>query len=431
MTNWFYLKNIERAVFFIFLFALPLGTRYIFSGAGADFIEYRAFSLYLTDILIGLLFLFWIFRRKDFTFIKNEKENWYLLGFLAWAGVSIFWATETFHAFYWWLKLLEVVWLYFYIRGSVGKIFSAKASLCAVASGALVQVVIAVWQFTLQRDLGLQFLGESPLGASILGVAKFFSESEKYIRVYGTFPHPNIFAAYLIFAIFALVLIYYLHKKVPDGKFGAVWSLVLALFVLALFLTFARTPITILTISVAIILLMLPLYEEIDHLRPRIMFSIPVLFAFIATLTILLFPFVAPRFNIKWSDPSVTDRIRYNELAVQFVGERPLTGYGVGQYIPHIQEIRPGFEPYKYQPAHNIYLLMAAEMGLLGAFLFLAWLFSLFRRHFRRLFQFPHLVFLALLMAFAGLGAFDHYFLTIQQGMLVFWTALALLQEIG
>lgn len=430
MTNWLYLKNFERAVFFLFLFSFPFGARYIFSELGPNFIEYRAFSLYFSDILIGLLFLFWLARRQDWKFVQ-EKEDWYLLGFLAWAGLSVLWAAETFHAFYWWLKLLEMIWLYFYIRAGVGKIFSAKASLYAFSAGALVQVAIGIWQFALQRDLGLRFLGESVLGVSVLGVAKFFAESEKYIRIYGTFPHPNIFAAYLIVAIFILVLVYYLHKKVPDGKFGVVWSLVLALAVLALFLTFARAPITILTISVAIILLMLPLYEEIDHLRPRIMFSIPVLFAFIATLTILLFPFIAPRFNIKWYDPSVTDRIRYNELAVQFVGEKPITGYGIGQYIPHIQKIRPGFAPHKYQPAHNIYLLIAAETGLVGAFLFLAWFFSLFRRHFRKLFQFPHLVFLALLLAFMGLGSFDHYFWTIQQGMLTFWIGLALLQEVG
>jgi len=60
--------------------------------------------------------------------------------------------------------------------------------------------------------LGLQLLGESFLAPHLSGVAKISTEQGLVMRAYGTFPHPNILATFLIISIFAGITLLLLSK---------------------------------------------------------------------------------------------------------------------------------------------------------------------------------------------------------------------------
>lgn len=60
--------------------------------------------------------------------------------------------------------------------------------------------VIAIFQFILQSDLGLQIIGEPHINSSIKGIAKI--KTANIIRAYGLFQHPNILGAVITLSLF-------------------------------------------------------------------------------------------------------------------------------------------------------------------------------------------------------------------------------------
>jgi hypothetical protein len=65
----------------------------------------------------------------------------------------------------------------------------------------LFQSIIGIWQFIIQKSVGLFWLKESQISPSIDGVAKILIDEEMYIRAYGLFPHPNILGGFLLVSI--------------------------------------------------------------------------------------------------------------------------------------------------------------------------------------------------------------------------------------
>ena len=84
---------------------------------------------------------------------------------------------------------------------------------------------------------------------------------------------------------------------------------------------------------------------------------------------------------------------------------------------------QPHLPAWQYQPAHNLYLLIYTEMGLLGILALGGFLILLLRslilgKKIQPLIRWG-LVSLAALVLFAAL--FDHFFWTLQQGRLLWW----------
>src|SRR3989338_9422288 len=103
---------------------------------------------------------------------------------------------------------MEFAALYFYIKSNAVRLLANGYWLLAILAGGLFQSLIAIAQFLKQSAIGLRFLGESVIAPDMEGVAVFYnSVGEKVMRAYGTTPHPNILAAYLLLGLFA---IYYL-----------------------------------------------------------------------------------------------------------------------------------------------------------------------------------------------------------------------------
>lgn len=60
--------------------------------------------------------------------------------------------------------------------------------------------IIALLQFILQSDIGLQIIGEPNINSSIKGIAKI--KTVNIIRAYGLFQHPNILGAIITLSLF-------------------------------------------------------------------------------------------------------------------------------------------------------------------------------------------------------------------------------------
>jgi O-antigen ligase len=123
---------------------------------------------------------------------------------------------------------------------------------------------------------------------------------------------------------------------------------------------------------------------------------------------------------------SINDREFFNEIGEKLAFQHPWFGVGVGNYVPAMMDAYK-LEPWQHQPAHNIFIFIAAELGLVGLGLFLLILYLIFSKlkNVNRDYLSFSIVLVGVL--FIGMGQLDHYFVTIQQGRLMFAVVMGLM----
>jgi O-antigen ligase len=116
---------------------------------------------------------------------------------------------------------------------------------------------------------------------------------------------------------------------------------------------------------------------------------------------------------------STGERMNYFIQAWQIIKNYPIFGVGLGNYtLAAHNEINPNLESWGYQPVHNIYLLILAELGAVGFLLWLALIFFIIK-------QLPATRY-PLLVTFLAVSLFDHYPWTLYFGIIFFWTIIGL-----
>lgn len=443
------MKKLESLIFYLFIFAVPVQTRLILHSWTRPFNQWTSAYLYGTDILLGLLLIFWFVRSAKinngrifnfqfsvFNEIKDLKtlilnSGFLLLLFFAISALSILNSHMFGLSLYQLLKLAEFIGFYFYLRLGFGKIFSFRMILLVIITSGLFQSVIAIAQYIKQGSLGLRLLGESPLSVNASGVAVFIADSHKYLRAYGTTPHPNILAAWLFVAIFAF---YFYYLYFDRGK-NSMILVAYATMLFAFFFTFSRTIIGLWSFGTIILVLAIYFNKNFKNIDPQIKSRAGTLviatLIVVATFSLLFWPQVKSRIHISAQEEAVTQRVFYNKIAGSVAVSHPLIGIGIGQFIPAMMTKFKHLPAIAYQPAHNIYLLIASETGFLGLATFLAFLASIFWRFFRQAdFKKLH-TFLLLIFScsFLVAGLFDHFLWTLQQGSLILWIAMAIIDS--
>ena len=420
---------LEKIVFYLLIFCLPFQTRKIIYQWGGDFNEWTTAYLYLTDILLILIFLFWIWRVKEQRFLKKFKVfqlknySFWLLVFLIFSLISLIQARNLSLGFYSWFKLLEFIGLFFYLKYNYRKIFNFKRLAQVLIASGLIQSIIAISQFTIQKNLGLWFLTESPLGSGIDGVAKFIVNDLIFIRVYGSLPHPNVLAFFLLISLFFLYFLW-LEKKYSFAK-NIFFFFIFIIMLFALGLTFSRAIIAIfiLTSLFYFIFVFCKARKSKDKELSKKIILIFLLFVIFCSLFIIFaFPELFSRFSISPEEQSVALRLFYNQFTYSIIQECPLVGIGIGNFVWEMKDALDLLSDWIHQPVHNVYLLIASETGLLGLFVFLMFLYQLLRK-------FKEINYLLLFIVFCILfiSLFDHFFWTLQQGQLMFWLIIGLM----
>jgi O-antigen ligase len=301
-----------------------------------------------------------------------------------------------------------------------------------IITSGIFQAAIAIAQYFKQGSLGLKLLGESPLSVNATGVAVFIADSGKYLRAYGTTPHPNVLSAWLFLAIFAFYNYYfyfYPRDKSYLGKFLLICQPVL---LIGLFFTFSRTIIGLWALGAAIRILLLFKRSLRSFLMATRQYAVTITVITLITgalFTVFFWPQVKSRALISSEEEAVTQRIFYNQIAGSVTTAHPLLGVGMGQFVPQLMTKLKHWPANIYQPVHNIYLLIASETGLVGLSLFLLFLIFVFYNFIQRtkLHKAYQYSFLILALSFLIMGLFDHFLWTLQQGSLIFWMMLALI----
>jgi len=298
------------------------------------------------------------------------------------------------------------------LKYNYNKVFNFKRIAQVFVASGLFQSLIAIGQFASQKSLGLRFLTESPLSPTIDGVAKFTADGLTFIRAYGSLPHPNLLAIYLLTC---LSFVYYLWiEKERNSFINCFLSSIYILLLFGLFLTFSR--LIIFTFFLFSLIFFIFIFKK--HHKKVVGFLL-LLITFSSFFFFFAQAEVISRFNISPAEQSVILRGFYNQFAYEVIGRYPLSGIGLGNFVWEIKDIFNLLSNWLHQPVHNIYLLIISEIGLIGLVIFLMFIY-------RVLVQNKDRLLLLVILSFLFIGLFDHFFWTLQQGQLIFWLILGL-----
>jgi len=417
------MKKVEKIFLYAFLLFLPFNIKkFIASPLKIEpLTEFSALFLYLSDILIISILSLWLIRlikTRQFKFKKLPLWGYFLILFIVFLSLSLVLSQNSVIGLYFLVKILLAIGLFLYLRLNLTKKIFLNA-LKIFTLGGLIQSFVALEQYICQSSLGLKYLGESVAGLNISGIAKIELLGNKLLRSYGTFAHPNILATFLLLALYSAIYLSLKHKSV--------YLLALPIISLGLILTFSRTILFFGLIS--LIIFFTHNYLKIKNIK--ILKPILVLFISFAIFSLVFLPYLTNRFSLHKEEQAVSLRIFYNKVSHQIIKTSPFLGVGLGNFIIRLKEIYPDLENWQYQPVHNIYLLISSEIGILGFIAFILFLIFLLRANFlkAKIYNLKFFMFYFLCFTFLGIALFDHFFFTINQGVLMFWLALGIMND--
>ncbi len=370
-------------------------------------VDYLSPTFFLTDLLVLAILFFWLgekFLKKQFSPFRSFKTYWWVVAIFVFLLANAFLAQNQGAAFYQFIKILELSLLAFYVAQNYDCLsrIALPLSLAVFYSS-----LIAIAQFFKQASLNGFFwwLGERTFNIATPGIAKAIINGQLIMRPYGTFPHPNVLAGFLLVGL--ILTIPYLFQK---NKF--LFTSYLLVVILAIVLSFSR--------SVWLLGLISSLFFLGKSKIPKKLFWLAGGFWLI--LLILAF-YLLPHFS---TNEAFFQRVQLMKAALLMVKVSPLSGVGLNNFIVRLPEFWPvtGFT-YWLQPVHNLYLLLLSETGAVGFLIFLWLLILVFKRLLKPSLwiNFPLLM---ALMAILLLGLTDHYWLTLQPGQLLLALVLGL-----
>lgn len=414
-----YTKNILTSSFLYTLFVLPFNlsiqlpytveifnTEILLSNPFVDglFVNYLVPTIFIVDLGILLMF-FSVIKLKGFKGFWSEIKN-IRNGFLFLFLFLIF------HSFFhnnlvttlYSLRIFILFLTVYFIKDLYGNNFFKRSLIpysIIYIPLILFQGILGFLQVSRGSSLGLYFLGESKVVSGMQGSSFINLAGELYLRAYGTFPHPNVFAGFLVLFII-LGLMFFENRKSLVG-----FSLVTISFVSLLF-TFSR-------VAILLSLLFMGVFFLRYFYRKK----------FILSNSPLL---LVQRFeNLFKGDSSFVDRENLFRVGLKIFQDNWLLGVGGGVFVSAMESMIPRSSKgiLIAQPVHNIFVLFVAEFGLLGLLFFIYPLIFMVLRFYKgcNIWKFFGVIFII------AIGMFDHYLISLPQGLVLLMVLFLMLIE--
>lgn len=432
--------------FFIkaFLFLLPWQTVYIFREVYLSGIKIEPLTLgfYATEMLLWviiILFIVWYLRKYKVESRKYKGFCWtsdrvFLLScllFTFYSLLSTVWAVDKDLALQQALHIIEAFLLFFILF--IGPFKFGELALWFV-SGALLSGLLGIYQFITQTTFASKWLGLSAHPVWQSGTSVLQNDViGRWLRAYGTFEHPNILGGYLVTA-FLVCSFFCIAGFCAQKKYQAIQYLFLSILLISVFLSFSRSAV----LAICFLLFIVLVYSFYQHkgiYSSKIFYFLSLL---LVVVSLIFFQFIGSRFFVNSAvleSISVSERLSGVRQSMEIINHNKWLGVGAGNYTNALIAVAPGLSDSLYQPVHNVFLLMVAELGILG-FVFFAiicglWSY-LFRevlycklgsdlvlRNYKWIFNVVLLIFFWLILAF-----FDHYLYSSYIGLMlagVYW----------
>ena len=391
-------------------------------------LEFFNLFLYFTELLV-LVFVVSVFFYKRKEFIALCKENWLFFVFFLTTLVSVSIADNAI------LALISAGHIFVGVLFMCGvgvlirdHVISVRDIIKAIAVSGIIQVEIALLQFLNQKSLGLHLLGEEMVNGFTRNVAKINIFEMIFLRPYGTVAHPNILGGILVVSFFAWVYLFVAPSKRHGVLHRSISLIGLFLVSLGVAVSFSRSAWFALFFLIFLCLVFLFAKKHFRHAaRELLMFNL-----FIGFTILGIFGWaIIPRSAVDVRDTAVNERAIYSNIAYSLITKYPF-GVGAGNSVLRAEQedmysVRGLSGVTTHQPVHNIFLLLAEEVGVLGCLIFLISIIkTIIERRKNMVFLDYFFPFLFILVFFVT-GLFDHYALTSNVGRLMFFGVLGIM----
>lgn len=287
----------------------------------------------------------------------------------------------------------------------------------------LAQASVALLEAISQNTEWLHFLhlpwpGSLTAATSAASVAQN-AEGARWLRAYGTLPHPNILGGVLLLYLGAVI-----ERCLQPERKREAWLLALALGVVSLALTFSRAA----WLGAGIMLLGGIILRPVVEARGRWSRLLLVSLASAFLTALLLLPFFIARATGDASIPteqrSADERALFAQAGLEVIQARPWLGVGAGAFVESLAQRSDWHN--RLEPVHNLFLLVTAETGVGGALAVLglggAILWRLWHR--RRVASLSEMMWGLALLGALTVGQFDHFWWTLPPARTLFVIAL-------
>lgn len=424
------IPKIRQVIFLSLIFFIPAQTGFHFwppfSYVSGIRVDYLSPTLYFTDILIFILFLLTLLdlsknTRKLHFLPKGKYAKYMSLFFVLNLSVGLFFSLSPESHFFKILKILEFSFLAFYVINFFEKKTSVYFAEVLAFSGIFVSV-LAYWQFFKQSSIGGFFylLGERSFNAGTIGISTMNINGSNILRPYATFPHPNVLAFFLLFVLTVLLFFVVNQKNIYEKIFFLTAIVFSSIGVL---LTFSRVTI--------LCMLFIYLVFYLKSIKGK-MFKFWYLIPFLSVIAVYVFGYYSRFINLALLTRDALFRIQLIEISLAILKGNLFFGVGLNNFFFHEILYQKNVTASFLQPVHNIFILSFVELGILGGiflpFIMLYGVYKSFKKIKAKNVLLKNFNFSILLLLFSIIliGSFDHFFLTLQQGMLMFSLVLGL-----
>ncbi len=387
-------NGFSRILLFLFILLLPtqLGKHFFFpfSYLSGVRVDYLAPTLYLTDIIAVVL---------TFLSLKNIvlffKNKFVALIFLL-LVIDIPFSLSVPLAVYSFVKILELFCVGVVVFYSE---LNDRLVLFGLTIAAAYESFLAVLQLVIKQSMQgvFYFLGERYMDLSTPGIAKASINGIEFLRPYATFSHPNSLAGFFLL-VYAYVLVNKRFNSMIFLKYFALFFSTLLVLV-----SFSKVAIT--------AYLIITFFFVLTRFKQCRICSIARLLA----ITVVGVLFMQSRGDTL----TIFKRIDLIKNSLAIIAQHPLFGVGIGNYLTAQNTFPSKFLFFFNQPVHNIFLLFIGQTGVLTGGAILVSIFFLLKKRL-------NVTLLTVLAAIFLTGMFDHYWLTLQQNMLLMGSMVGL-----
>lgn len=418
------IKKFANILFLLSVFFLPWQTQMILTTAmvSGEPSAYGVFGIYVVETMI--LFAFML-RGRQHTTPQIRRINQALYFFLAAAFFSLGFTQVEWVG---WFQMIHLVSAAMFFSLLTDDRTDLRQVLSLFLLGLSVPVFFGWYQVLHGSSPASSLFGMGGKDAVTPGIAVVESGTTRLLRAYGTFPHPNVFGGYVAFGI---VVLAWLSRFVRSRRqlVGTLFASVL--LGTTLIVTFSRS--AWLGLFVAFLFLIVVMLWS-KRLPPRR--AIPTMILGLASLLATLSIFHTQVFS-RFDPSQRLEIISIEERASQYqtFGEvfetAPMFGVGPSAYTFILERLDPAHPIWSYQPIHNIYLLILAELGLTGILALVYGIFMMNPFANASLREIGTLFACTIGILLFVIGLFDHYLWTLWPGLALTAVALATLTRLA
>lgn len=424
----------------LLLLLLPIQTRWIAIPASlhGGVWEYGTVSVYVTQLFIFLI-AGYIFYKKytekkaSFSWSKIKTHIWgYIQShkvvtlFVLWLFMSMLWAPRTVAVAVWLLLFLTALSFWYVLKTTN---LSLKVVLVSVGIGMLLSGGLGMMQFTQQFVPASTLWGIAEQNPQELGPSTVETSLRRWLRGYGTFPHPNILGGWMVLGLLCwLGVLLATHPLVSekDSWFRLAAIVGTALGAGGLWFSFSRSA----WIGLCIFLFLFWLYVLLKKrvwLVPVFKWTLLIAVMLVISAAVFEDPF---RARTSFTDQRSLAQFRLEEQSQEVrvqqwqeakdIALSPIVGIGsgVGNYTAFLGKMFPSRKVYHLQPMHSTPILAGLELGIIGSVLLLILLVQYIKKFVTNPFG------VMLLIAIACMMLFDHYWWSLYPGVIATTFAL-------